>query len=31
VQRYVNNNVGGVLSNYGGNFALRFETDVTCE
>jgi hypothetical protein len=31
VQIYRNGAIGGILSNYGGNFALRFETDVTCE
>jgi hypothetical protein len=30
VQKYVNGNVGGVLSNYGANFNHRYERSVTC-
>jgi hypothetical protein len=29
-QKYVNGNVGGVLSNYGANFNHRYERSVTC-
>jgi flavin-binding protein dodecin len=28
-QNYVNGNVGGLLSNYGGSFGHKFETDIT--
>ncbi len=30
VQRYVNGNVGGVLSNYGANFGHKYERSVAC-
>jgi hypothetical protein len=31
VQKYVNGNVGGVLSNYGGLYAHRYERSMVCE
>jgi hypothetical protein len=31
VQKYVNGNVGGVLSNYGGNFVHKYERSIECK
>jgi hypothetical protein len=31
VQKFANGNVGGILSNYGGNFALKTDISVTCQ